>query len=129
MGDDEEPKAEDEGKVEDTTAADTKTTEANGKAEADPMDTSEDKPSEEKTGEEKAAEGDTNDAKPEDKKEEANDAPKPKKSKVRREELKVASAVSGDLTDTVMKSFLDKEVSMSNQDRVIAETNEARNAL
>jgi len=52
----------------------------------------------------------------------------PKKKKVKRTDLKVTSFTSG-FDQKTLQSVFEREASMANQDRMISETNEARNRL
>lgn len=50
-------------------------------------------------------------------------------TKVRREELKVETLYFGGIDQKALQGYFEREASMANQDRVIFETNEARNTL
>jgi len=60
----------------------------------------------------------------------AKEKPKTKKKKkIRRTDLKIDPVVVGSLPIDQVKTFAEKEAQMANQDRVVEETGEARNAL
>jgi len=69
--------------------------------------------------EEEAADGEKDKDKPKTK----------KKKKIRRTDLKIDTVVVGSLPNDQLKGFTEKEAQMANQDRVVEETGEARNAL
>jgi len=59
----------------------------------------------------------------------ATPAPEVPKTKVKREELKVESYFTGGVDSATLSHWFEREVQMSNQDRIIFETNESRNSL